>query len=145
MADSPAAKRVDWRKYVTFACNSRILRFIHVPGALAGDPSISGEPSMTIKRALTGTLVTAMFLTLAPVSGTFAEELRVPVGSQADRGQQNVPRTGTTQASVRASWGQPASVEGPVGQPPISQWNYGNFVVYFENDRVIHSVLTPQR
>ncbi|WP_417514032.1 hypothetical protein [Marinobacter sp.] len=100
---------------------------------------------MTVKRALTGTLATAILLTLAPVSGAFAEELRVPVGSQADRSQQSVPRTGMTQASVKASWGEPANVEGPVGQPPISQWHYGKFVVYFENDRVIHSVLTPQR
>jgi outer membrane protein assembly factor BamE (lipoprotein component of BamABCDE complex) len=100
---------------------------------------------MTIKRTLTGTLATAILLTLAPVSSTFAEELRVPVGTQADRGQQSVPRTGMTQASVRASWGQPASAEGPVGQPPISQWYYDRFVVYFESDRVIHSVLKPQR
>ncbi|MBL1273915.1 MAG: hypothetical protein COB25_015830 [Oceanospirillales bacterium] len=100
---------------------------------------------MTVKRALTGTLATAFLLTLTPVSGAFAQELSVPVGSQADRSQQSIPRTGTTQASVRASWGQPASIDGPVGHPPISQWNYGNFVVYFESDRVIHSVLTPQR
>ena len=100
---------------------------------------------MTIKRALAGALATAILFTLAPVSGAFAEELRVPVGSQADRSQQSLPRTGMTQASVQASWGQPASVEGPVGQPPISQWHYGKFVVYFENDRVIHSVLKLQR
>ncbi|MFP3978208.1 hypothetical protein [Marinobacter sp. KMM 10035] len=107
---------------------------------------MSGERSMTMKRVLTGTLVSALFImTFAPVTGALAEELRVPVGSQADRSDQNVPRVGTTQASVKASWGQPASIEGPIGHPPISQWNYGNFVVYFENDRVIHSVLTPQR
>ncbi|MDO6440565.1 MULTISPECIES: hypothetical protein [unclassified Marinobacter] len=100
---------------------------------------------MTVKRALTGTLATAILLTLAPVSGAFAEELRVPVGSQADRSQQSVPRTGMTQDSVKASWGEPASVEGPVGHPPISQWHYGKFVVYFENDRVIHSVLSSKR
>ena len=100
---------------------------------------------MTIKRALAGAPATAILFTLAPVSGAFAEELRVPVGSQADRSQQSLPRTGMTQASVQASWGQPASVEGPVGQPPISQWHYGKFVVYFENDRVIHSVLKLQR
>ncbi|PCM46381.1 hypothetical protein CPA50_05990 [Marinobacter sp. ANT_B65] len=86
-----------------------------------------------------------MLLTLTPASGVLAEELRVPVGSQADRSQEKLPRTGLTQASVRASWGQPAKAEGPVGQPPISQWHYDNFVVYFENDRVIHSVLKHQR
>ncbi len=106
---------------------------------------MNGEASMTIKRVVTGTFAAAMILTLAPVSGALAEDLRVPVGNQADRSQQSMPRTGMTQASVRASWGQPDSVEGPVGQPPISQWHYGKFVVYFESDKVIHSVLKPQR
>ncbi|HEA52457.1 hypothetical protein [Marinobacter antarcticus] len=96
---------------------------------------------MTIKRALTGALAMAALLTLAPISEAFSDELRVPVGSQVDRNQQSVPRTGTTQASVRAAWGQPASMEGPVGQPAISQWQYDNFIVYFEGNRVIHSVL----
>jgi hypothetical protein len=27
-----------------------------------------------------------------------------------------------------------------VGEPPISSWEYEPFVVYFEYDRVIHSV-----
>lgn len=100
---------------------------------------------MTIKRVLAGSLATALFLTLAPASGAFAEDLRVPVGNQADRSQQSMPRTGMTQASVRAAWGQPDSIDSAVGQPPISQWHYGKFVVYFESDRVIHSVLTRPR
>lgn len=100
---------------------------------------------MTIKRALAGTLATALFLTLVPASGALAEDLRVPVGSQADRSQQNMPSMGMTQASVQSAWGQPDSIDTAVGQPPISQWHYGKFVVYFEKDRVIHSVLTRQR
>ena len=130
---------------MTFARNSRILRFIHVFGVLIGDPRINGDASMTIRRALAGTLATTLFLTLAPVSGAFAEDLRVPVGSQVERSQQSMPRTGMIQASVRAAWGQPDSTDAAVGQPPISQWHYGKFVVYFEKDRVIHSVLTPKR
>ncbi|MGO1501874.1 MAG: hypothetical protein ACTHWH_11405 [Marinobacter sp.] len=100
---------------------------------------------MTIKRGLTGTLTAALFLTLTPASSAFAEDLRVPVGSQADRSQQNMPITGMTQASVQSAWGQPDSIDTSAGQPPISQWHYGKFVVYFEKDRVIHSVLTRQR
>lgn len=100
---------------------------------------------MTMKRMLTGPLAAALFLTLAPASGVFAEDIRVPVGSQADRGQQNMPKTGMTQASVRAAWGPPESTNSAIGQPPISQWHYGKFVVYFEKDRVIHSVLAHQR
>jgi hypothetical protein len=28
-----------------------------------------------------------------------------------------------------------------VGDPPITRWVYDRFTVYFENDRVIHSVV----
>ncbi|MGO1658836.1 MAG: hypothetical protein ACTHYN_09530 [Marinobacter sp.] len=100
---------------------------------------------MTTKHALAGTLAAAMLLTLAPASGAFAEDIQVPVGSQADRSQQSMPRTGMTQESVRANWGKPNTIDSAVGQPPISQWHYGKFVVYFESDRVLHSVLKHQR
>lgn len=50
-----------------------------------------------------------------------------------------------SQSSVRATYGDPLEIRGPVGQPPISQWHYRNFVVYFERDRVLHAVLKPNR
>jgi hypothetical protein len=28
-----------------------------------------------------------------------------------------------------------------VGKPPISRWEYPGFIVYFESDHVIHSVV----
>jgi hypothetical protein len=37
---------------------------------------------------------------------------------------------------------------GPVGEPPITRWDYDKFVVVFEYNRVIHSVTkhdTPPR
>lgn len=35
----------------------------------------------------------------------------------------------------------PESRRSPVGDPPIStRWDYGEFVVFFEYDKVIHSV-----
>ena len=51
------------------------------------------------------------------------------------------PMRGTTQAQVEAKWGQPVSRKAAVGDPPISSWEYSNFTVYFEYDRVIHAVL----
>ncbi len=50
------------------------------------------------------------------------------------------PSRGMSQDSVRASYGEPQSTESAVGEPPISRWHYADFVVYFEFDRVIHSV-----
>ena len=50
------------------------------------------------------------------------------------------PASGVTQQSVEAAYGSPISKKEPVGDPPISSWEYESFVVFFEYDRVIHSV-----
>ncbi len=50
------------------------------------------------------------------------------------------PTRGMTQASVESIYGQPQSVNSPVGEPPITRWDYKGFVVYFEYDKVIHAV-----
>ena len=42
------------------------------------------------------------------------------------------PTRGMTQASVESKYGAPASVRAPVGDPPITRWEYANMVVYFE-------------
>ncbi|WP_372966075.1 hypothetical protein [Marinobacter sp.] len=70
-----------------------------------------------------------------------AEDLTIPVGSQADRSQISLPSNGMSQDSVRNRWGAPQDIRGPVGEPPITQWSYSDFVVYFEYDRVIHAVV----
>ena len=50
------------------------------------------------------------------------------------------PRRGSTMAEVESSIGRPQSTSGPVGDPPITVWHYPNFNVYFEYDKVLHSV-----
>jgi hypothetical protein len=50
------------------------------------------------------------------------------------------PARGSTMAQVEAKFGAPAAVRGPVGQPPITRWEYAGFVVFFERDKVLHSV-----
>jgi hypothetical protein len=50
------------------------------------------------------------------------------------------PARGMTQARVEAEFGTPASRQGPVGDPPITRWDYAGFAVFFEHDRVIHAV-----
>ena len=51
------------------------------------------------------------------------------------------PTRGMTQTSVQSKYGSPVSVRAPVGEPPITRWEYKDFVVFFEYDRVIHAVL----
>lgn len=50
------------------------------------------------------------------------------------------PTRGMTQASVESKYGSPSSVQAPVGDPPITRWEYPDMVVFFEYDRVIHAV-----
>ena len=50
------------------------------------------------------------------------------------------PSRGMTQERVEAKFGQPKSRVAAVGEPPISRWEYEDFVVFFEYDRVVHAV-----
>jgi len=50
------------------------------------------------------------------------------------------PTRGMTQARVRANFGSPQSTRAAVGDPPITRWEYADFVVFFEYDHVIHAV-----
>jgi hypothetical protein len=124
---------------LTFVSLYLILRFINV---IPGSKTLMKE--RTIKAVCAVTALAA--LAMGPVTTAVAEEVRVPLKSQAERSaQENLPRTGMSQSSVRNGWGDPLETMGPVGEPPISQWHYEDFVVYFEGDRVIHAVLKPQR
>lgn len=51
------------------------------------------------------------------------------------------PQRGMTMDRVEAKWGQPAARMPAVGEPPITRWEYNGFTVYFEHDRVIHTVV----
>ncbi len=50
------------------------------------------------------------------------------------------PSRGMSQTRVEASYGAPQARHNAVGDPPITRWDYAEFVVFFEYDRVIHSV-----
>ncbi len=51
------------------------------------------------------------------------------------------PSRGMTMRGVEERFGAPESRAAAVGQPPISRWDYPAFSVYFENDRVLHTVV----
>lgn len=52
----------------------------------------------------------------------------------------NVPANSMTMPVVRKSFGEPEKVLDGVGEPPITRWQYPEYVVYFENDQVITAV-----
>jgi len=78
--------------------------------------------------------VAALALT-APL--VHAEELNMAKPGQDDASR---PSRGMTMQKVEAAFGAPASRVPAVGNPPISRWEYPGFVVFFENDHVIHTV-----
>ena len=57
------------------------------------------------------------------------------------------PARGATMTAVEAKFGAPSSKRDAVGTgrrtPPITRWDYGQFAVFFENDRVIDAIVPP--
>ena len=51
------------------------------------------------------------------------------------------PARGMTMEQVATKFGTPVTKVPAVGKPPISRWEYPGFIVYFESDHVIHSVV----
>ena len=83
--------------------------------------------------------LTFIALLLAAMGTASADTLRMDGASAMS--SDGRPSRGMTQKNVESKYGSPASVRAPVGEPPITRWEYTDFVVYFEHDKVIHTVL----
>ena len=82
-------------------------------------------------------------LSIAFLGTVSAQNLDMSRADQSQTFEQpGKPTRGMTQARVRASFGEPKSTVAAIGDPPISRWVYNDFVVFFEYDKVIHSVTT---
>lgn len=86
---------------------------------------------------------TLLAITGAFAAGASAQNLDMQ-GTDAVRHDDGRPTRGMTQARVEAAFGAPSSRVAPVGDPPITRWEYADFVVFFEYDRVIHAVRRRQ-
>jgi len=51
-----------------------------------------------------------------------------------------MPVRGVNMDSVLAEFGEPIQRYDAIGEPPISEWVYGGFRVYFEYEIVLHSI-----
>ena len=87
---------------------------------------------MPILRILLLTALTA-------ATPALAETLSTDTGNPAATG--DTPNRGSTMAAVQGRYGEPTNRHATVGDPPITRWDYPQFSVYFEHDRVLHSVL----
>jgi hypothetical protein len=79
-------------------------------------------------------------IALLAAFGSLANAETVNMDGAMARSDDGRPSRGMTQASVESMFGSPASVKAAVGDPPISRWEYADFVVFFEYDKVIHAV-----
>lgn len=51
------------------------------------------------------------------------------------------PHLGQTMRQVEARFGKPQRRYPAVGKPPITRWDYPDYSVYFEFNRVVHAVV----
>jgi hypothetical protein len=70
-----------------------------------------------------------------------AETIAVDNGIAVKQSDVATPTRGMTMDEVATKFGAPVTKVPAVGKPPISRWEYPGFVVYFELDHVIHSVV----
>ena len=83
-----------------------------------------------------------LLLAAALASGlAAAETISVDSGIAVKESDIATPARGMTMEQVASKFGAPATKVPAVGKPPISRWEYAGFVVYFEAEHVIHSVI----
>lgn len=82
--------------------------------------------------------ITLIALFLAAFGTANAQTLKMD-GTSAAAGDAR-PTRGMSQTSVQSKFGSPRAIRSPVGEPPITRWEYQDFIVYFEFDKVIHAV-----
>lgn len=82
-----------------------------------------------------------LFAALLSLSVARADTLVIEGLEQAKATAANRPARGMSMNAVSARWGNPVTKLAAVGQPPITRWEYGDFIVYFEYDHVIDAVV----
>ena len=85
--------------------------------------------------------MTVVALALGATAPAFAETLAIDGQVAIKPASIETPQRGSTMTAVEQKFGAPANKSGPVGNPPITKWFYPNFVVVFENDKVLHAVV----
>ena len=83
----------------------------------------------------------ALLIGCAMAGGAAAEMVLVDGHVQIEQSSVARPTKGTTMHQVEAKFGAPAKRYPAVGKPPITRWDYPSFSVFFEFNRVVHSVV----
>lgn len=84
--------------------------------------------------------VTLSTVVISPVAS--ADVIKIPIGEQHQELKHiSKPERGQSKTLVEQRYGEPVQRYAARGTPPISRWEYPGFVVFFEFDHVIHSVI----
>jgi len=83
----------------------------------------------------------ALLIGCAIAAGAAAETVLVDGQVQIAQTSVACPGRGSTMHDVEAKFGAPAKRYAAVGKPPITRWDYPSFSVFFEYNRVVHSVV----
>jgi hypothetical protein len=68
-----------------------------------------------------------------------ADKLLIP-GHYDSNSVTVMPKRGSSMERVLSDFGEPDRRIPAIGEPPITEWDYGDFRVYFEYRTVLHSV-----
>jgi hypothetical protein len=85
-------------------------------------------------------MIRGLLLSCVVCGAATAETIVVNDGIAVRESTVQRPTRGISMSEVEAQFGAPREKHAAVGQPPIARWDYDGFVVFFENDRVIHAV-----
>lgn len=83
----------------------------------------------------------ALLIGCAIAGGAGAETVVIDGHVQLADSSVSHPGRGTTMHQVEAKFGAPQKRYPAVGKPPITRWDYPSFSVFFEFNRVVHSVV----
>jgi hypothetical protein len=95
---------------------------------------------MDYRNLLVSAVLAAGVVGLASVSR--ADIIAGDNGIAVEKSDVSTPARGMSMTQVASKFGTPTTKVPAVGKPPISRWEYPGFVVYFEHDHVIHSVVS---
>lgn len=87
--------------------------------------------------------ITLAVLMMLPLSLTWATDTAPespPMIKDIAKPTMALPTAGMSMASVTQKFGAPKTKHAAIGKPPITQWDYEQFSVYFEYSHVVHSI-----
>ena len=104
--------------------------------ALAQEPPAPSEPAAQPPAATPAAP--------APEASTPGPEASTFTPAPAPAATVTVPARGSTMETVRSKFGSPTQEQPAIGLPPITRWDYPGYAVFFEHDKVLHTVLAAR-